>query len=123
MQEQHDYSGWASCLGGCGEGCRTSISSRNVSIPTETSSPTETSRCKGSHGAENNLRASGLRRFTDAKGLYILDKAADRVTPDEGHIQFRAFTDETELVGGRFSLWRFPFVMSISPDPIGAVDQ
>lgn len=66
--------------------------------------------------------AYGLRRFTDSKGLYIPGKAGDNITPDEGRFQFRAFTDGNRLIGGRFSLWGFPFVMSIFPSPIRTSD-
>ena len=62
--------------------------------------------------------AFGLRKFTDAKGLYVPAKAGDNITPKEGAIRFTAVTNGNRLVAGKFLLWGFPFVMSIFPDPI-----
>lgn len=66
--------------------------------------------------------AFGLRRFTDAKGLYIPAKAGDNVTPREGAVRFTAVTNRERLVAGKFLLWGFPFVLSIFPDPIETND-
>jgi hypothetical protein len=62
--------------------------------------------------------AFGLKKFSDAKGLYIPGKAGNSVTPQEGAIQFTAVTEGTRLVGGKFQLWGFPFLISIFPDPV-----
>jgi len=64
----------------------------------------------------------GLRRFTDAKGLYIAAKAGDNVTPREGAVRFTAVTNSGRLVAGKFLLWGFPFILSIFPDPIETND-
>jgi hypothetical protein len=62
--------------------------------------------------------AYGLRRFTDAKGLYIPAKAGTSITPGEESFGFNAVTDGNKLVGGKFLLWGTPFVLNILPDPI-----
>jgi hypothetical protein len=64
----------------------------------------------------------GHKRFTDAKGLYMMARAKQEITLMEGAFSFSATTNAQQLVGGHLWLWGIPFYISIYPEPIKGSD-
>ncbi|MGA7244568.1 MAG: hypothetical protein WBX19_15375 [Terracidiphilus sp.] len=66
--------------------------------------------------------AFGRSRFEGAAGLYFVSKVGAQISMIEGAISIGATTDGNRLVAGRFQLWGLPFVLTLLPTAIHAVD-
>jgi hypothetical protein len=60
----------------------------------------------------------GRRQFADYKGLYMISQAGSQITLTEGWLRVTAKSQNERLVGGQFTLWGFPFYLSLLPTPI-----